>query len=481
MSEILSIAENETGDLKEFLPLKTYQLLGEPNRFVIVGARGTGKTRLFKTLQKKEGFRQIVGTRKVLFNPKADNTQFIVGYDYTDVQFCFGQPMEKLLRMGQEEGYWKGNLLFLLCNHFKQNSQIQQIAEKHFDNDLFQKFSNIENLKKPSQWIEKLQQADEDMESFLDDVDAYLNDNDQWIFFTYDSLDHICPKYVDWFPYIRALMAFWFNHLHRWKRLKCKIFLRKDLYDSDRLAFPDSSKLRANILQLEWNTISLYRLLIKRLANCGCLEVVEYLQRIPELICSTENNELGYIPTEQEELIERFVNDMLGKYMGKNAKKGQSFSWVPNHLQDNNGALAPRAFLKCFSVAAEKMCAKPEEINKLEDAKILLPQMIQGAVLDVSKDRVIELKEEYRWIEQLQSAFRGATMLMDKSEFIKRINMDLWTEDIREELPAQTPEGIFDMLEKLGIVFIARDGRVNVPEIYLHGFNMKRKGGLRRL
>lgn len=59
--------------------------------------------------------------------------------------------------------------------------------------------------------------------------------------------------------------------------------------------------------------------------------------------------------------------------------------------------------------------------------------------------------------------------------------MDLWTEDIREELPAQTPEGIFDILEKLSIVFIARDGRVNVPEIYLHKFNMKRKGGLRKL
>ena len=47
-------------------------------------------------------------------------------------------------------------------------------------------------------------------------------------------------------------------------------------------------------------------------------------------------------------------------------------------------------------------------------------------------------------------------------------------------MPAATSEGIFEMLEKLGIVFVARDGRVNVPEIYLHGFGMKRKGGLRR-
>lgn len=74
----------------------------------------------------------------------------------------------------------------------------------------------------------------------------------------------------------------------------------------------------------------------------------------------------------------------------------------------------------------------------------------------------------------------AATMLMDKTEFIDRIHMDIWDENTREKLPASTPEGIFEMLERLGIILIARDGRVNVPEIYLHGFGMKRKGGLRR-
>ena len=47
-------------------------------------------------------------------------------------------------------------------------------------------------------------------------------------------------------------------------------------------------------------------------------------------------------------------------------------------------------------------------------------------------------------------------------------------------LPEHTPQGIFSVLQRLGIVMIASDGRVNVPEIYLHGFRMKRKGGLRR-
>ena len=56
----------------------------------------------------------------------------------------------------------------------------------------------------------------------------------------------------------------------------------------------------------------------------------------------------------------------------------------------------------------------------------------------------------------------------------------IWNEEEQQTLPATTSAGIFDALQKMGIVFVAKDGRVNVPEIYLHGFGMKRKGGLRR-
>ena len=92
----------------------------------------------------------------------------------------------------------------------------------------------------------------------------------------------------------------------------------------------------------------------------------------------------------------------------------------------------------------------------------------------------MELQEEYSWLEQLKKALTGTTLLISKSDFIKKIRMDLWDAKTQEKLPATSPQGIFDVLQKLGIVYLARDGRVNVPEIYLHGFGMKRKGGLRR-
>lgn len=477
---IKTIAENEETDGKDFLPLKSYELLGDPNRFVIIGGRGTGKTRLFRTLREKDGFRQIIGEQKNMFYPDADEARFLTGYYHVGTVFPSGKMMEDLATAKQTDVFWQGSIIFILLENFKDNTKVINIAKQYFSEENYEILSNRDNLRKISRWIPIITNHQEDCECFLDDVDSYLQCENRWIFLLYDSLDRICPRYADWFPFIRELLAFWFNHLHRWKRLKCKIFLRSDLYESDRLAFPDSSKLRANILILEWNTVSLYRLLLKKMANADNLEMLEYLKDIPDLISEISDDALGYIPTEKETVIKMFINKMIGEYMGKDAKKGVSYSWVPNHLQDTHGVLAPRSFLKCFSAAAERMCERPADIAALEQERILSPSMIQGAVLAVSEDRVAELEEEYWWLNRLKVALRGATMLMDKTEFINRIHMDIWDENTREKLPASTPEGIFEMLERLGIILIARDGRVNVPEIYLHGFGMKRKGGLRR-
>lgn len=477
---IKTIAENEETDGRDFLPLRSYESLGDPNRFVIIGGRGTGKTRLFCTLRETSGFRQIIGNQKNIFYPDADKATFLTGYYHEGTLFPFGKVMGDLATAGQTDLFWQGSLVFLLCDHFKDDPDVLDIAKEYFSEEAFTIFQERKSLKKISRWISIVRDDPENIECFLDDIDGYLQQKNEWIFLLYDSLDRICPRYADWFPFIRELFSFWFNHLHRWKRLKCKIFLRSDLFESDKLAFPDSSKLRANILVLEWNTVSLYRLLLKKMANAGEPEMLAYLKDIPGLISKMPDRLLGYLPTEKENIIKKFVGKMIGEYMGKDSKKGISYSWVPNHLQDTHGVLAPRSFLKCFSVAAERMGERPSDVNALEAARILSPSMIQGAVLTVSEDRVAELEEEYWWLSRLKKALRGATMLMDKKEFVSRIHMDLWDEDQREQLPAATSEGIFEMLEKLGIVFVARDGRVNVPEIYLHGFGMKRKGGLRR-
>ncbi len=482
ISQIKAVAENEQDDdarLEEFLVMPEYDRLRDPDKFLILGGRGSGKTRVFQTLIAPEGFAKLIGGQQKLLRPNADNTTVIAGYRLHRA-FPSSDVLDQFAEDKPARAYWAGSLMILMMNTASLDPQLREIARQHLPPEEVERFSSLDCLKTPTRWLFYIQQNPEVWENILDKMDEWLDQNKQWVFVAYDSLDRLTGQYSDLFPFLRSLLSFWHTHSNRWKHLRCKIFLRNDLYQPQLLAFPDASKLSGNTIQLAWNTVSLYRLLVKRMANAGSPETVSYLRRIPELISVKPDPVLGYVPSREPKKMEAFVEMLIGAYMGSTPKKGRSYSWPPNHLQDANGALAPRPFLKCFSSAAEDMYNHPEELDRLQDVHLLLPDRIQGALLRVSEDRVKELKEEYPWLEELQSAFAGLTMLMDQQEFIDHINMDLWSDEKKKSLPATSPHRIFTLLRDLGIVLVAEDGRVNVPEIYLHGFRMKRKGGLRR-
>ena len=482
ISQIKAIAENEqddTANLEDFLVMPEYSRFRDPDKFLILGGRGAGKTKVFQALIAPEGFAKLIGGQRKLLSPNADNTIVIAGYKLHR-DFPSSDILDQFADDKQARSYWAGSLMILLMNSSALDPQLRKIVLQYLEPKELERFSSLDCLKTPTQWLPYIQQNPEVWENILDKMDEWLDHNNQWLFVAYDSLDRLTGQYSDLFPFLRSLLSFWHTHSNRWKHLRCKIFLRNDLYLSQMLAFPDASKLSSNTVQLVWNTVSLYRLLIKRMANAGSPETISYLRRIPKLITTDSDPVLGYVPSSEQKKMEAFVEMMIGTYMGSTPKKGKSYSWPPNHLQDANGALSPRPFLKCFSVAAQDMCNHPDELDRLQDARLLRPDQIQGALLEVSEERVQELKEEYPWLEELQSAFAGLTMLMDQQEFIDHISMDFWGEQQKKSLPASTPHGIFSLLKSLGIVLIADDGRVNVPEIYLHGFRMKRKGGLRR-
>lgn len=482
ISNIKAIAENEQDDttqLEKFLVMPEYSRLREPSRFLILGGRGTGKTRVFQTFTAPNGFSNLIGEQQQLLGPNANNTDVIIGYNLGRM-FPSSDILDQFVDEKMARAYWAGSIIILLINTPTLDRQLREIVLQHLDQKDIEKFSSIECLKMPGKWVPYIQENPEIWENILDKIDEYLEQKDHWIFLAYDSLDRLTSQYSDLFPFLRSLLSFWHTHTKRWERLRCKIFLRNDLYQSQLLSFPDASKLSSNTIQLRWNTVSLYRLLVKRMANAGSPETVAYLQQVSGLISQTPDPTLGYIPSDQKSKMEDLVEMLIGTYMGGSPKKGKSYSWPPNHLQDAHGILAPRSFLKCFSATAQDMCNHPEDVERLHGTQLLLPARIQGAVLDVSNDRVQELKEEYPWLEELRSALSGLTMLMSQQEFIDHINMDIWSDEQKNMLPANSPHGIFSVLQLLGIVLIAEDGRVNVPEIYLHGFRMKRKGGLRR-
>lgn len=478
--------EDEENLVQNFLPLRNYSRLADDKVFLITGGRGAGKTELFRILTSQNGLDHATGEADRKRYTNSREPKFIVGYIATgeEAKEAFPTPnvCSKWVKGKTTEeiiSFWGGMLFVALLKKWGEQTEISHIISKFLGEECCRILKD--NSREISQWWEMIYSLEEKWESCLVELDNYFSERKMQIFFTYDELDRISTNYAELFPFIRGLLSFWFSHNNRFASLKAKIFLRSDLYNAKALQFVDSSKMRAYRLELKWDSLSLYRMLVKRMANAGNARTVEYLRTIPGLLLPDRREELGYLPGDSEESLKMFVEKVIGKYMGKTPKRGLSYSWVPNHIQDANGDLAPRPFLKCFSFAAEELINHREEIEKLEEGRLLSPTRLQGALSEVSRDRVEELtKEEYQWLQNLIVRLRDKTMLMEKEEFMSLLNPDFWDDEQRSELPGKTGEEILEALLVLGIVMETSDGRINVPEIYLYGFGLKRKGGIKR-
>jgi hypothetical protein len=255
--------------------------------------------------------------------------------------------------------------------------------------------------------------------------------------------------------------------------VRCKIFLRTDIFAAEELAFTDSSKLRPLSVTLRWSADNLYRLVLKRLLNG--IQRQNWERRLGTKVQSKlqDKKPWGIVPTTDENDHRVFMESLIGKYMGADKRRGDTYHWFLNHLQDSRGDIAPRSFLKLFEIAAQRQQNSP-----LASEKLLGPEQVNGALADVSQDRITELKEEYKWIEALKQDLKGATVPMQKAEFrkcVRQIDWNHFPEHVRNNKDA-----LIDYLIGLGILRETSDARVHVPDIYLFGFCLKRKGGIRR-
>lgn len=477
--------EDEENLLPNFLPLRAYSKLADPKNFLITGGRGSGKTELFRILTSCGGLNYILSEKDRKRYTKLEKTEFLTGYIATGLNakdFPSPNICDDLLKAEKPDNlttFWGGLICSVILKRFKEDNEINVLADQYLSNKI--KHVLTESTSEVSKWWQSLDSKKENWECFLDRADTILQQKNTHVCITYDELDRICGNYENLFGYIRCLLDFWFHHNSRFTNIKAKIFLRNDLYHAKSLQFVDASKMGGYRLELSWDTRSLYRLLVKRMANTGIDEMESYLKNVPGLLQPEANGKLGYIPNDSEHAFRLLIEKMIGQYMGKNAKRGISYTWVPNHIQDANGEMTPRIFLKCFAFAAEEMLNCKNDIRALEGDRVLLPTRLQGAVEKVSIARVLELTlEEYQWLQNLIIRLNQKTMLMKKKEFLEYLIPEEWPEEERGKLPGKTNTEIFEALITLGIVMETTDGRVNIPEIYLHGFGLKRKGGIKR-
>ncbi|MBD2691650.1 hypothetical protein [Anabaena catenula] len=476
-------AEHESNDdtifLKNFLPVPNYSKALEKDTLLILGGRGVGKTELFRLLAIPSGRRTLVENLKIRALPDLEQTIWIAAFGRTQQQektFPAPETVEAQMQNASNldwRAFWIGLMLGIMLR------QDQGVLTSSWGDviPLETRQLLINNLPLLSAWFPLVRQDIEKMNYALDLLDEKLIEADEWLFVTYDELDRLVSSYNELASPIRELLAFWLDKWRRWERIRPKIFLRTDLFREDFLSFPDASKLKVYQINLEWKPLWLYQLLFKRLANSG-QEMADYLRIVPNLL-KESNTDLRIIISPEESLFQLMIEKIIGKFMGANARKGYTYSWIPNHLQDTGGRISPRSFLKLFSLAAKRRLETFGEQN-LDEDKLIEPSDLQGALVDTSQDRISELAEEYPWLEPLKDSLKDLKVPVEEEIFLDKLETTTWIQQPGKQPPTSKPEEVMRYLLQLGIIESRSDKRVNMPEIYMYGFGVKRSGGVKR-
>lgn len=275
------------------------------------------------------------------------------------------------------------------------------------------------------------------------------------------------------------------------RNIRCKIFIRPDMFEGASQHFPDASKLSANATSLRWSRTNLYGLLFHYLGNHDSQNGVRFRDQTGGW---TEHAQGRYelsdvLKGDADTQADQFTA-LAGPYMGANYRKGNTYTWLPNHLMDGREEVSPRSFLAALSTAVGVTIG-----DYAAHVHPVHHEGIRRGVQKASEIRVKEISEDVPWVSSAVAPLGGLQVPMDQDNLLARwLDADL-TGTLRREAERavnssdeekvrtgpRTPDApvlLIDELIALGVMRYRNDGRIDLPDVYRIAFSIGRKGGV---
>lgn len=314
----------------------------------------------------------------------------------------------------------------------------------------------------------------------LDQLDRSLESSGRGITVSYDELDTLIED--DWVAFgevIRGLVRCWMVLARRWKAIRSKIFLRTDFYARfTDVAGADIAKLGANRVELTWSDRYLYAVLLRAMGNRSAA-LRRYAQRGE--VRYESDAVLGHLPVVGSAADARpFIERLCGRFMGANANKGLAFHWLLNAVRDGNGRASPRSLLQLVERAADRERQAP----RAQGVQLLHHTSLRNALDDVSKSHVdAAVGGEWKWLARIKVALaRGPEVPWERRALEGLLRPLSSAPDSAAHLSVRglSSGELVDYLIDLGIFRVRGESRVDVPDLYLSGLDLRRRGGVGR-
>ena len=332
-------------------------------------------------------------------------------------------------------------------------------------------------------------------DSQLTECDRELVTNDKVLLLLFDSLDRLASDWATIRKILSAALQLGLECRTR-RAIRLKFFLRPDMVEEDdeTWRFADSSKLLHSKEELTWRSSDLFGLILLHLANSSAVGAA-FRQAITAQtkIEWREIDGAFSLPPElmadKSSPLRSIIEALAGEWVGTSAKRGFTFTWIPTHLSDAKGRMSPRSILLAFRRAAE-WTRDQHSPNKTA----LHYEGIQQGVVEASKIRISEIKEDYPWVGPLLKSLNGVTVPLTLSELKEKwtpscVQASLDAAEDGKRLPPRryssdpnrrsTIEALVDDLVELAVLYRTEDKRLNMPDIFRVGFGIKRRGGVK--
>jgi hypothetical protein len=446
----------------------------DPNRAIVVGDRGTGKS-FWSSVLVNKNIRQLVAQSYPRL--KLDRVEGRLGF--SDDEFNSEHPtrpvIAKIMTAGHSaEDLWRAVTL--------RRAPIPDKNTPGYDASWLD-------------WTQWTAASPERCNAAFRTLDEALIRNNAIYVLALDALDRLA---MDW-EGIRRQMAGIIRlalAVRALKAVRLKIFIRPDMAeDSGLWTVGDASKLRHSEVELTWKRRDLYGLLWTLLANANRDDSARSFRDFCASAFGAKFNLVDNVWRPSNDLAEDEISQqkvfhaLAGDFMGAGPKRGDTYKWVPNHLSDAAGFAAPRSFLLAMKRAAKETKSRETVLDK---------SGIESGARHASKIRVEELTEDYHWMTTALGDMASLVVPLTESDLAARWQERGTLQKLKSEAEKRNndsryiPPGdvlaapeddayelLVEQLVRLKIFFRLADGRINMPDLFRLQANVRRKGGMR--
>jgi len=464
-----SSAENDDRLLDAFVLTRNVKEALKPDRWLVRGARGSGRTALFRLLAERP--LQASGYCPELTAWRIIPAHTSAWHRYRPELFpsyMFELAAEVIQQTDATwENFWRMHAVVQAVRALPTlaTTELRREAAKLPDISTHTFRELREYLHKllargASTWIEE-----------FNNLGLATNDGAPGLMFIYDDTDNFHERVIrDWLgtkihqQILGGLLSIWVTDeaLSMRSRMVPKILMREDIFDS----IPPDLFLRSwhlHDVPLRWESSEIVTSIVGR-AKIDT-KISNYMEEHGSALRHFAPGDL------------RDFAVLFDERVGAGNKRARTWQITNKRLVDAEGRLLPYDFVQ-LAVAAQRM----EKQNPSPD-RAFEPALISGATLlkvfsEVSNARakgIARVLRQNEGEEPFLDGLRGLQSPFDEQDLLSRLIAVQKPKRSNEE-KKETAQRVLLHLKRLGVIGEWADGRLFVAELYLQGFGMHRAG-----